>query len=175
MEVLYNIVRSIPAYIMNIAQMVFGKNTVVTFKDHLKNTQEKNQNSRIILQEFFTDSTLPFKSFWIFIPFVNLVFIPKLFTSRTTRYVTAIGQGLVITLFAIIIGIVFSFTSPLELFLLFPVFYGIASLESDVFVRIPLIYEIYAILNTFTFGLLYNTKRMRAVQKQDTAVSYKVE
>jgi len=118
-----------------------------------------------------------FGPFWIFVPFFNLVFLPKLLMSRTTKYVLAIGQGLAITLVAVLIGFLFSFTSPLELFLLFPIFYGIASLESDAFFRIPLIYEIYEIyatLNTFTFGLFKSTKRIQAVQKQDTAVSFKL-
>ena len=105
--------------------------------NHLRKTQEKDSNFRASLQTYFIDETLPFHSFWIFIPFINLIFLPKLFISRTTRYVLAIGQGLVITFLAILIGFFFGFTSPLELFLLFPLFYGIASLESDVFIRIP--------------------------------------
>jgi uncharacterized membrane protein len=82
---------------------------------------------------------------------------------------------LIITTLAILIGIFFTFTSSLELFLLFPIFYGIASLESDVFIRIPVIYEIYTILNTITFWLLSNTKKIRTVQKQDTTVSYNLQ
>jgi len=155
--------------------MIFGKETNVSFMERLINTQEKDQNFETPLRTYFTDANLPFKSFWIFIPFVNLVFLPKLFMSRTTRYVLAIGQGLIITLVAILIGVFFSFTSPLELFLLFPICYGIYTLETDVFTRIPVIYEIYALLNMLTFGLLKNTKRIQSIQKQDTQVSFKME
>lgn len=174
MESVYRIIRSIPPYLMDIGRIIFGKQDSASFASHLKNIQEKDENFRISMQGYFTDETLPFPSFWIFVPFFNLIFLPKLFISRTTRYVLAIGQGLVITLLAILIGLFYSFASPLELFLLFPIFYGVASLESDVFSRIPLIYEVYAILNTLTFGLLKNTRRIQTVQKQDTAVSFKL-
>lgn len=173
-ESVYGIVRSLPPYLMDMGKMVFGKKDVISFRDHLKDTQEKDQNFRSSLQGYFTDETLPFRPFWIFIPFFNLVFLPKLFMSRTTRYVLAIGQGLIITFLAICIGVFHSFASPLESFLLFPIFYGIASLESDVFIRIPLVYEIYAMLNALSFGLLKNTKRIQAVQKQEKTVSFKV-
>lgn len=172
---LYRIIRSIPSYMKSVAEMVFGKRDTVSFMDCLQKTQERDNAFQTSLRGFFTDETLPFRPSWVFIPFLNIVFLPKLFMCRTTRYVLAIGQGLAITLLAIVIGLSYSFASPVELFLLFPIFYGIASLESDVFVRIPVVYEIYALLNTFTFGLLKNTKRIRGVQKQDTAVSYKVE
>ncbi len=143
--------------------------------ERLTETQEKDKKFKTPLQTYFIDESLPFQSFWIFIPFVNLAFLPKLFMSRTTRYVLVIGQGLVITLLAILLGLIFSFTSPIELFLLFPIFYGISALETDVFTRIPIIYEIYALLNTLTFGLLKNTKRVQSIQKQDTQVSFKME
>ena len=136
---------------MDTGAMIFGKKDSLSFIDEIKETQAKDRNFRASLQGYFTDETLPFNAYWIFLPFVNIVFLPKLFLSRTTHYVLAIGQGLIITLLAIIIGVFYSFTSPLELFLLFPIFYGIASLESDVFIRIPFIYEIYAILNALSF------------------------
>lgn len=172
---IYRIIRSIPSYIKEVSSMIFGKNTTLSFVDNIKNVKNKDTILQESLQEYFTDKTLLFQSFWIFIPFFNLIFLPKLFTCRTTQYVLAIWQGLVITLLAIIIGLLFSFTSPLELFLLFPIFYGIASIETNVFVRIPLLYEIYAIINTLTFGLLKNTKRIQTIQKQDTTVSFKME
>lgn len=173
-ESVYEIARSIPGYLGDVVQMIFGKKDAVSFMDHLQYVREADQSFQTSLRGYFTDATLPFRPFWIFVPFFNLVFLPKLLMSRTTKYVLAIGQGLAITLVAVLIGFLFSFTSPLELFLLFPIFYGIASLESDAFFRIPLIYEIYATLNTFTFGLFKSTKRIQAVQKQDTAVSFKL-
>ena len=174
-ESIYAIWRSIPPYVADVSRMIFGKKDSLSFGNHLRNTQEKDVSFRASLQGYFTDETLPFKPFWIFIPFCNLVFLPKLFISRNTRYVLAIGQGLVITLLWIAIGVIYSFTSSLALVLIFPAFYGIASLESDVFIKIPVIYEIYAVLNTFTFGLLKNTKRIQTAQKQETNVSYKME
>ena len=171
---IYEIIRSVPSYLADMGEVIFGKKDSISFADHLKNTQEKDKNFRDSLEQYFTDEALLFKPFWIFVPFFNLIFLPKLFTSRTTRYVLAIGQGLVITLLALCIGFFYSFTSPLLLLLLFPIFYGISSIGEDVFIRIPLLYEIYALLNTVTFGLLKNTKRLQTVQKQDTAVSFKM-
>jgi hypothetical protein len=126
---IYNIIRSLPSYFREIGEIMFGKKNSISFIEHLENTKKKDLNFRTSLQEYFTDTTLPFKYGWIFVPFVNLIFLPKLFMCRTTQYVLAIGQGLVITLLAILIGFLFSFTSPLELFLLFPIFYGIASIK----------------------------------------------
>lgn len=174
-ESIYATVRSVPSYLADIGRLAFGKKDGVIFANHLKKTREKDENLHSTLSGYFTDATLPFPSFWIFVPFFNLVFLPKLLTSRTTRFVLAIGQGLVITLLAVCIGLFFGFTSPLELFLLFPIFYGIALIESDTFARIPFVYEIYAIINTLTFGLLKNTKRLRSVQEQDTEVHFKIE
>ncbi|MFA6090419.1 MAG: hypothetical protein WC774_01435 [Candidatus Gracilibacteria bacterium] len=174
-ESIYRVVRTIPVYLGDLGNMIFGKKINVSFMERLTETQEKDQNFKTPLQTYFIDESLPFQSFWIFIPFVNLVFLPKLFISRTTRYVLAIGQGLVMTLLAILLGLLFSFTSPIELFLLFPIFYGISTLETNVFTRIPVIYEIYALLNTITFGLLKNTKRVQSIQKQDTQVSFKMQ
>ena len=174
-ETLYEIVRSVPSYLTDVIQLAFGKKDSVSLAIHRKNTQERDKKIQTSLQEYFIEETLPFRPFWIFVPFFNLVFLPKLLTSRTTKYVLAIGQGLVITLLAILIGFSWEFTSPLELFLLFPVFYGIASIESDVFIRIPILYEVYAMLNTLTFGLLKNTKRVHSAQSQDTTVSFKMD
>lgn len=151
MKTVYEIIRSVPGYLMDIGRMIFGKKDSVSFVGRMASIREKDHILKTSLQEYFTDESLPFHPFWIFVPFCNIVFLPKLLMSRTTRYVLAIGQGLVITLFALLIGFFFSFTSPLELFLLFPVFYGIAFLESDAFIQIPLVYEVYATLNTVTF------------------------
>lgn len=174
-QAVYEIVLSVPGYLLDIGRIVFGKETSLSFAKNLRNTQERDRSFEASIREYFTDMSLPFPAFWIFIPFCNVIFIPKLFKSQTTRYVLAIGQWLVITLLATIIWYFYGFTSSIELFLLFPIFYGIALIEKNVFVRIPLIYELYAIINTLTFGILSNTKRMKAIQKQDVAVSYKVE
>lgn len=172
---IYEIIRSTPTYFMNLAGVAFGKTKTLQFAEHLANTRTRDIYFRTSLEWYFTDAHIAFSSLWIFIPFCNVIFIPKLFMSRQTRYVLAIGQGLVLTVLAGVIGYFYGFASPFELFLLFPIFYGIAEFETNVFVRIPGVYEIYAILNTLTFGILNNTKRMQDIQKKETTVSYKVE
>lgn len=174
-ESLYTIARSVPSYLGEVGQMVLGKKNSVSFASQVVRTREKDQTLQTSLETYFTDTSLPLRPFWIFIPFCNLLFIPKLLTHRTTQYVLAIGQGLVLTLLAICIGFFTSFTSPLELFLLFPLFYGIASLENNVFTRIPLLYEIYIILNSLTFGLLKSKEKIQKAGQQDTAVSFKID
>lgn len=91
-ESLYRIARSIPPYLVEIMEMMFGKKDSISLLTHIKHTEETDGNIRASLQSYFTDETLPVKSFWIFIPFLNIIFLPKLMTSRTTRYVLAIGQ-----------------------------------------------------------------------------------
>lgn len=155
--------------------MIFGNKTDVSFEENMMQIIEKDMKLYTSLQTYFIDTSISFQSFWIFIPFLNLVFLPKLFRTRNTQYVLAIGQGLVITLMATLIGIFFSFVSALELFLLFPVCYGISQIHINIFTPIPIIYEIYTFINTVTFGLLKNTKRIQSIQKQDTQINFKIE
>lgn len=91
-QTVYEIILSIPEYLLDIGRIVFGKQTSLSFAGNLRNTQERDKNFKASVREYFTDATLPFETFWIFIPFCNLVFVPKLFMSRTTQYVLAIGQ-----------------------------------------------------------------------------------
>lgn len=91
-EALYAGARAVPPYTNDILGIIFGKKDSLSFSNYLSNIQEKDQTFRASLQGYFTDETLPFKPFWIFVPFINIVFIPKLFMARTTRYVLAIGQ-----------------------------------------------------------------------------------
>jgi hypothetical protein len=73
-------------------EMIFGKKDSLSFLSHIKNTEEKDERIRASLQTYFIDESLMVRPFWIFIPFANIIFLPKLFTNRSTRYVLAIGQ-----------------------------------------------------------------------------------
>lgn len=102
-KTIYEIARCVPGYLIDVNRMLFGKKDSVSFIGQVKGIREKDEAIKASLQKYFTDESLPLRPFWIFIPFFNIAFLPKLLISRTTKYVLAIGQGLVITLFAILV------------------------------------------------------------------------
>jgi len=89
---LYVAVRSLPGYFVNIGHVAFGKKDTISWAENMKNIQEKDKTFHTTLQEFFADDTLPFPSYLIFVPFCNIIFLPKLLRTRNTRYILAIGQ-----------------------------------------------------------------------------------
>lgn len=100
---IYDVAQALPFYILDTFRMIFGKKEALSFEEHLGNIRKKNERFRVSLEEYFTDTSIAFSPTWIFVPFCNVIFIPKLFLSRQTRYVLAIGQGLVITLLSAIV------------------------------------------------------------------------
>jgi hypothetical protein len=92
MDSLYKIVRSVPGYCANILQVALGKKDTLSWITQVKNTHEKDNIFREKMEEFFTDTTLFFPRYLIYIPFCNIIFIPKLLLSRNSRYFLAIGQ-----------------------------------------------------------------------------------
>ena len=92
LQAIYKIILSIPEYLLDIGRTIFGKEVSLSFAQNILNTERRDEAFKASMREYFKDSALPFAAFWIFIPFCNLVFVPKLFMSRTTRYVLAIGQ-----------------------------------------------------------------------------------
>lgn len=150
-DTIYMTARTIPAYIKNIAEVAIGKKDSLDFLGMLETTRAADLKFYQSMREYFTDGILFFPTYLIFIPFVNSIFIPKLFLSRNTRYIIAIGQGLILTLLSLLIGIVYGFSSRMELLLVFPALLGMVTVGHDPFYRIPVIYEIYSLLNTVTF------------------------
>lgn len=171
----YRLFRTLPRYIYDIFLMVFGKKESIDLQGLLDKTAESDRKYVDFMTEYFTDDSLPIPPYWIFVPFFNIFFLPRMFINRKSKYAVALGQGMVITLLSVLIGFISKdFSSPYELFLLFPIFYGIASVQSDPFTKIPIVYEFYVIINTLTFGLLRNTKKIREVQQKETSVRLKV-
>lgn len=44
------------------------------------------------MADHFTDTSLALPDWLIFVPIVNIIYLPKLLVTRRTRYVLAIGQ-----------------------------------------------------------------------------------
>ena len=151
MDTCYVTLRSLPRYVGEIMGVIREKHEQVSFANCLKKTRERDSISRDSLANYFTADRIPFKPLWIFIPLVNLVFLPKILTDRKTKYIIAIGQGLIMTGIFVAISLMYGFSSSLLLFLLFPIFYAIARVTSDPFQKIPLVYELYALINTLSF------------------------
>lgn len=151
MDALYQIMRSFPRYLGEIIGVIREKHEQVNFDNCLKKTQEQDVIYHDSLMKYFTEDRIPFKPLWIFVPLVNLIFLPKILTDRKTKYSIAIGQGLVVTGIFVAIGLMYGFSSPISLFLLFPIFYAIARVYYDPFQKIPAVYELYALVNTLSF------------------------
>lgn len=174
MDTCYEVARSLPRYMGEIMGVIREKTEQVSFENCLKKTRESDNASHILLETYFTENRIPFRPLWIFIPLVNLVFLPKILTDRKTKYSIAIGQGLVMTGIFVVISFIYGFSSSFILFFLFPIFYAIARVQADPFQKIPVVYEIYTLINTLSFWLLRNTRKIQEVKAQEKSVSFKV-
>jgi hypothetical protein len=126
------------------------------------------------LAKYFNGSPGPFSPYLIYVPFLNLVYLARFFSPGKTPYVVAIGQGIVLTVLIAVVGYFYSFFDPMLAFALFPIALGLATIKSRPFYRIPVLYELSALVSFLTFGLVSGTKSMKEKSKESKQVSYKV-
>lgn len=72
--------------------MMFGKIENISLQSSIEVVQKKDEFLQASLSGYFTDESLPFSKSLLYIPFVNIIFIPKILGNRTSKYVLAIGQ-----------------------------------------------------------------------------------
>ncbi len=105
-------------------------------------------------------------SFLFYIPIINILGLFFLQTQESTH----IKNGIVITLFTLLIIVLFGFSSSLLLLILFPVFYGIGY-HTRLWYHMPYIYNVYGIFAwTFTNikNIFHKTKVLQNTVKSNT-------
>ncbi len=157
------------AYLKN----YFGKTqTFVWFSElqkHIISQRAKSIEKQREEQKGFPDFTLPL--FLIYMPFVNIITIPK----RHSQYNTHIMNGLYITVISLCIIILSLFGIVniwIWLFLLFPICFGIGYAYSQKCYRMPYVYDLH-------LGVLYivsffktSKKILKEKHKEEHEVSF---
>ena len=87
--------------------MIFGRKVKLDFASKQTQLLEKDKKSYEIFSSYFTDENLVLSKNLIFIPILNLIFIPTFLVSKKSKYLIAITQGLIISLLLIIIWFYF--------------------------------------------------------------------
>ncbi len=126
------------------------------------------------LSLFFTDGHLTFSPYFIYVPFLNLIFLYQFFVPGKSKYVLAINQGIILTLLVVLVG---GFLSPTNLILLaiLPMMLGIATIKNRPFLQIPLLYEFGGLLSAVTFGIVSGTRQAREWSQEVKEIRLKVK
>lgn len=166
--------RAIFPYIGKLLLVIFGKSTELHYADIIRQVREKDAQHIDLAKTYFTDSKLPLPRSLIFIPIINLLLLPQVFLKKNSTYILAILQGIVLSLIVIGLWYFLGFSTPWQTLLLFAIFLGIANLSSNPFYRIPVIYEIYNVLDLVTFGIGGKVGKLKEKHKESASVSFKI-
>ena len=170
----YLLVRAVCSYTIDIARVVTGRCESLHFRETLRSIIERDRAENAKLSEVFSDARMVLPDFLIFIPVVNLLFLPRLFTASKSRYVLAVPQGIIITILLLVLWVWLGFGSPAQVFLLFPIALGIGHVRHTPLYRIPLVYDLFALLDFLTFGVLHGSLRFLSKNSGEQTVSYRV-
>ncbi len=175
LKTVYGSLRVVPTYLFKLVRIIFGKEESLSFTSLRDEILKKDQTHSELALAHFIDSSLPLPKNLIFIPIINLIFIPQLFLRKQWIYTLAILQGIVITIVLVAIWLFLDFTSLWQMILLFPIFIGMAEINRNPFYKIPAIYELYVILDFLTFGLGSRVNKLKERNKESgEKVSFKV-
>ena len=161
-------------YIGRLFAIIFGKNDELSFKNIIKTIEEKDRTHRELARAHFTDAALPLPKILIFVPVINLLFLPQIFIRKNSAYILAILQGIIITIGLGAIWFFVDFSSLWQTFFLFAIFLGIANLDDDPFYKIPLVYEAYTVFDFLTFGISGKIGKLKEKHKESSSVSFKI-
>lgn len=166
--------RTLPRYIADIGLAIVGKKDDLSFKTRMIERYQAEAKTDEELAKYFNGSSGPFSPYLIYIPGLNLLYIVRFFAPGKSPYVMAIGQGMMLTA---LVGAAMYFYSPFDPILslaLLPIGLGLATIKSRPFYRIPVLYEISALMSFLSFGLVSSTKAIRTKSQEEKTVSYKV-
>ncbi|MDD2486953.1 MAG: hypothetical protein PHS92_01105 [Candidatus Gracilibacteria bacterium] len=161
-------------YSIDFIKLIFGKNKVLDFRSKAIMINKEDHEYDDLLRNYYTNDKLILSKKLIFFPIINLLFIPLILKDGKNRYFLAIIQGIIMSAIIIFLGISYGFKSNLEILVLFPVFLGVANIDSNPFYRIPFIYEIYKIFNLISFGFFSKIRLIKEKNKEMKEVRLKV-
>lgn len=166
--------RTLPQYIADIGQAIIGKKDDLSFKTRMIERYQMEAKTDAELAAYFNGSPGPFSPYIIYIPVLNLLYIVRFFAPGKSPYVMAIGQGIVLTVIVGCAGYYYGMFDPILTLALLPISLGLATIKSRPFYRIPVLYELSALISFLTFGLVSSTKVIRTKSQEEKSVSYKI-
>lgn len=173
LEVVYRIVRTIPEFTMESLRIIFGKESELSFIHSYRQVEIRDRSSEATMEEVFSETTFPISPKLIAIPGVNILFIPKVFSSSPYRYSLAAGQGIAMTVLYILSVLYGDFSTPYQVGFIPAIALLLANIEKRPFYRVPVLYECSSLVGIFTFGLANRARKIREVSKKETSVSFK--
>lgn len=91
----------IPLYLADIFLVVIGRKNEIGFMQKCREINLKIENTEKQLSEYFTDASLVFSPYIIYIPLLNLLLLYRFFSPQKSRYALAINQGIMLSFLVI--------------------------------------------------------------------------
>ncbi len=174
LTLLYLYIKTWIYYFFDFLKILFWKKEDLDFKNKLNLIIEKENKMNETIKQYFTDDKIFPSKYLIYVPIINLIFIFKPILNKKSKYFLAIIEWIIISIILVLIWYFYWFYSNLQLCLLFPIFLWLANVDSNPFYKIPIIYEIYFIIDKVTFGLFSKIKFLKEKSKEVNNISFKV-
>lgn len=175
LETSYALIRAWSIYFIESIKVIFGKKEEISFQLIYDKILEKDEKFYNLANTHLTSTSIAFSNKLIYIPWINLIFLPKYFLDRKSKYTLAIIQWIIITIIlALIIYLEWNIYSPYATILIFPIFLGIANIDSNPFYKIPIIYEIYIIFDYLSFWMFSKMKFIKEKNSTIKEMSFKI-
>lgn len=165
---LYNFLKDIFSYL----KTYFWKEK---FKDFSSLRNEKEEKRKIeeereinLLQDL---KNFPFNEKLIYFPVFNLLLLGKLHTKKYFHIVNALWISLVILFSWLILWI----ENVYQLLLVFPLFYGIAFLETKENYKLAFFFDIWKIIINLFWKIKWMFRKAKEIKKKEENISLKVE
>ncbi len=165
--------KSIFYYLIESLKLIIWKKNELSFEAIIEKQVEKEQRYRNLADEYLSDTSIMISNKLIYIPILNIIFLPKYLVDRKSRYAIAIAQWLIIT--ALMISLYFydrTLFFTYQLVFLFPIVLWMANIDSDPFYKIPVIFELYSLADKLSFWIFSKVKFLK--EKKNEVVSFKV-
>ncbi len=157
----YILQKSLFSYVWN----SFKKNTFVKLSDIIKEkTRERYKKELADLEVLKAKKISPLPTWVFYIPIVNIIALFFL----NSRDIFHIRNGIIISIFFTWIALFIAWDSPLLLFTLLPICYGIWYRDRKAY-RMPYIYDFYAFFANIVHFITNIFHKTRKLQKTDTS------
>ena len=143
--------RAFMVYISDFIRIIFWREKKLLFQTYLENEKKRREEITWKIQ-----SDALFLPVWlIYVPIINLLFLPTFFQRKHTPWFFSIGQGITITLLHIFFGWYFGVGNPFQTLLLFPVFLGLIAIKDHNQSPLPIVYSCVLFFHTITFWIFH--------------------
>lgn len=151
LESLWTAVRTVPPFLYETVKASFGKTDELSFLSKFREIRSRDQAFENVMDKAFSDASFALSPKLAAFPVANLLFLPRLLSSRPYRHAIAAGQGIAITVAYLTLVFVFGFSNPYQIFLLPAIALVLANVEARPFYRIPVLYELYSLVGILSF------------------------